>query len=97
MGIPEGIVEEAVTSKKVTIARNKAGRQAFMNNAPVDNFGTKEYQYVTHLNRKEMHTSYGKAKESKVTVSLVISRSSWTGPQPYLRSPLSVAVSLIFL
>ena len=40
---PEESIEELVTSKKTTIARNKAGRKALMNNAPVDNFGTKEY------------------------------------------------------
>lgn len=45
-GSPEGSIEKVITSKKITIARNKVGRQAFMNNAPVDNFGTKEYQYV---------------------------------------------------
>jgi len=43
MGSPEGIIEEVVTSKKISIARNNAGPKAFMNNAPVDNFGTKEY------------------------------------------------------
>jgi hypothetical protein len=47
MGNPEGIVEGVIISKKTTIARNKADGQAFMNNAPVDNFGTKEYQYVS--------------------------------------------------
>jgi hypothetical protein len=51
-GNPEGIIEEVVTSKKISIARNKAGPKAFMNNAPVDNFGTKEYKYVSRLTLK---------------------------------------------
>jgi hypothetical protein len=46
MGSPEDIIEEVITSNKKTIARNKVGCQVFMNNAPVDNVGTKEYQYV---------------------------------------------------
>ena len=65
MGSPEGAIEEAIMTKKITIARNKAGRQAFMNNAPVDNFGTKEYQYVHCVTPKPTHGLYGKAKESK--------------------------------
>jgi hypothetical protein len=40
------LLSELLGSKKITVARNKAGRKAFMNNAPVDNFGTKECQYV---------------------------------------------------
>jgi hypothetical protein len=55
---PEESIEELVTSKKITIARNKAGRKAFMNNAPVDNFGTKEYQYVPRSTPKLTHSSY---------------------------------------
>ncbi|KAF2847363.1 hypothetical protein T440DRAFT_557469 [Plenodomus tracheiphilus IPT5] len=43
MRMAEPCVERAIEKKKVTISNNKAGRQAFMNNAPVDNFGTKEY------------------------------------------------------
>jgi hypothetical protein len=49
MGSPDGVIDEVIASNKITIARNKAGRQAFMNNAPVDNFGIKEYQYVPRL------------------------------------------------
>jgi hypothetical protein len=32
--------------KKIAVERNKAGAGAFMNNAAVDNYGTKAYQYV---------------------------------------------------
>jgi hypothetical protein len=45
----EAGVEEVRTSQKVAIAKNKAGRQAFMNNAPIDNFGNKAYQCVPSL------------------------------------------------
>jgi hypothetical protein len=96
-GSSEGIVEEVISSKKITIAKNKVGRKAFMNNAPVDNFGTKEYQYVPRLTPKPTPTLYGKAKKLKVTVSSVISWSSWTAPQSHLRNPFRGAVGLIFL
>jgi hypothetical protein len=46
MDTSERNIEEVITGKTIAIARNKAGRQAFMNNAPVDNFGSKVYQYV---------------------------------------------------
>lgn len=36
--------EEVRISQKTSIEKNKAGRQAFMNNAPIDNFGNKSYQ-----------------------------------------------------
>jgi hypothetical protein len=49
MESPDESIEELVMSKKVTVSKNNAGRKAFMNNAPVDNFGTKEYQYVLRL------------------------------------------------
>jgi hypothetical protein len=55
MESPEESIEELITSKKITIARNKAGRKAFMNNAPVDNFGIKEYQYVPHSTPESTH------------------------------------------
>jgi len=41
---PDGVAP----SKKIIIAENKLGRDAFMNNAPA-NFGVKEYQYVPLL------------------------------------------------
>jgi len=49
MDHPEAGVEEVRTSQKIAIAKNKAGRQAFMNNAPIDNFGNKAYQCVPSL------------------------------------------------
>lgn len=55
MESPDESIEELVMSKKVTVSKNKAGRKAFMNNAPVDNFGTKEYQYVLRLTPKPSH------------------------------------------
>lgn len=36
--------EEGRIGQKTLIEKNKAGRQAFMNNAPIDNFGNKSYQ-----------------------------------------------------
>ncbi len=51
MESPKESIEELVTTKQITtrIAKNRAGRKAFMNNAPVDNFGTKQYLYVPQL------------------------------------------------
>lgn len=58
----EEVIEEVVPSKRITVARNKAGRKAFMNNAPVDNFGTKEYQYVPQSIPKATYTPYKRLK-----------------------------------
>ena len=64
MESPEEYIVEVLAAKNTTIARNKAGRQAFMNNAPVDNFGTKEYQYVTRSTLKYTYC-VSKTKDSK--------------------------------
>jgi hypothetical protein len=55
MDSTEENVEDVMRSSSITIARNRAGRQAFMNNAPVDNFGSKVYQYVLLLSQLHVY------------------------------------------